>query len=384
MHYFLKIEKKIRIVREAYGTPRNVSATARKYKIARYRIQYWRSWYFYINTKGELAVKEGVDKTRHTTHKGRMPKGSPCFAQLRKYFDSMRQQHRVVTVELLCFEMERLSQSYDVPLSALRQRVHGWLHSERIRERRVTHVAQNPCKDPVVLQSFVQYVHSQISCWQFKDSDVVNMDETNLYFDMTGSVTLEPIGSKTVSVSCSGSTQRCTVMLAVTKDGQKLPPLIVFTAKPDRRVAQEFKKNKEYPSTCVYEVQERAWVDQRVFLIWVEKVWKPFTANRAKSYLIMDDSPVHITSSCVHAVQDCGTEVDIILPHCTSSLQVLDVGINRPFKHNVKRLYERFMVQNTQQVKVQRVDVAKWVDIAWQRVTVSSILNTWRSIGYIQ
>ena len=85
---------------------------------------------------------------------------------------------------------------------------------------------------------------------------------------------------------------------------------------------------------------------------------------------------------CVNPIQDCGTEVDFVLGVYTSKLQVLDVGVNKPFKEYVKQCYERFMVQNAGR-KVCRLDVAKWVEEAWERVSTETICNTWSSIGFI-
>ena len=53
-----------------------------------------------------------------------------------------------------------------------------------------------------------------------------------------------------------------------------------------------------------------------------------------------------------------------------AKLQVLDVGINKPFMDYVKQCYEEFMVKNDGK-KVSRLDVAKWVSTAWGKIHVS-------------
>jgi hypothetical protein len=57
---------------------------------------------------------------------------------------------------------------------------------------------------------------------------VVNIDKTNVYFDMTGSVTLADKGSRTVSVKSSGMSACCLVLFDVTMDGNKLLPFDIF------------------------------------------------------------------------------------------------------------------------------------------------------------
>ena len=129
-------------------------------------------------------------------------------------------------------------------------------------------------------------------------------------------------------------------------------------------------------------MQDKAWVDERVFLLWIEKIWKPFSTEKASSYLLMDEFSVHLMWNCVNPIQDCGTEVDFVLGGYTSKLQVLDVGVNKPFKGYVKESYEQFMVDNTEGRKASRLDVAKWVEDACNKVTPETICNTWTSIGF--
>ena len=61
----------------------------------------------------------------------------------------------------------------------------------------------------------------------------MNIDETNIEFDMIGSISLADQGSRTVSLRSTGSFSRCTVLLGVTLSGEKLPPFIIFKGKPN-------------------------------------------------------------------------------------------------------------------------------------------------------
>ena len=114
-----------------------------------------------------------------------------------------------------------------------------------------------------------------------------------------------------------------------------------------------------------------------------EKVWKPFFNGKNSSYLLIDEFSVRLMSACVGSVQDCSTEVDFILNQYTDKLQVLDVGVNKPFKQYIKQCFERFMVNNIKNRKVNRLDVAKWVAEAWENIAATTITNTWNSIGFV-
>jgi hypothetical protein len=60
-------------------------------------------------------------------------------------------------------------------------------------------------------------------------SQTGNADQTPLYFDMPTKTTIEGKGENIVIIRTSGcEKQRCTAMLAITADGRKLPPYVIF------------------------------------------------------------------------------------------------------------------------------------------------------------
>ena len=69
-------------------------------------------------------------------------------------------------------------------------------------------------------------------------------------------------------------------------------------------------------------------------------------------------------------------------PGYASRLQVLDVGVNKTFKDYIWGYREDEMVANVDNSKVQRQHIAQWVAMAWARVSIERITNTWRSIGF--
>ena len=106
---------------------------------------------------------------------------------------------------------------------------------------------------------------------------------------------------------------------------------ILFKGRLGGRVICEF-SGDNFPQGSVYAVQDKAWVDRRVFLECDEKVWKPYCTNKPSTYLLMDEFSIHIMTELVHAIQDYGTEIDFILGGYTSKLHVHNVGVNKLFK----------------------------------------------------
>lgn len=371
------------IVEEAYSQENNIKPTACKHDVQPSQIRRWKKrMETLLGQSGMKEAKKAHILSLKSTQKGRPRTDNEAYDSLKLYYDNVRNMDRAVTVGMLSYELKRLMTT-DVPIATLRKRIYRWLANENIVQRRVTHVAQNTRHDESKIEGFVQYVNGQILSGQYLKANVVNIDETNIYFDMTGSLTLANRGSRTVSVKSSGTSARCSILLGVTMDGNKLPPFVIFRGKPGGRIAREWTGNTEYPHSSVYAVQEKAWMDKRVFLEWVEKIWKPFCQNKTSTYLLMDEFSVHLMTDCVNSIQDCGTEVDFVLGGYTSKLQALDVGINKPFKDYIKQCYEQFMMQNVEEKKVVRLDVAKWIREAWERVSFETIRNTWSSIGFI-
>ena len=71
---------------------------------------------------------------------------------------------------------------------------------------------------------------------------IINMDETAVYFVPDIKNTIEKTGTKQITIKQTGnSTQRCSVLLASSMTGLKLPPLVVFVGKPSGRIIREFK-----------------------------------------------------------------------------------------------------------------------------------------------
>ena len=86
-------------------------------------------------------------------------------------------------------------------------------------------------------------------------------------------------------------------------------------------------------------------------------------------------------TSCCNAIKECESEVDYILGGYTSRLQVMDVGVNKPFKGYVREAYENFMIGNPENKKVQREDIAQWIHIGWEEVKVETITKAWNNVG---
>jgi hypothetical protein len=90
-----------------------------------------------------------------------------------------------------------------------------------------------------VIKDWQGYVKEQAQMLGVEDNMWVNIDETNVDYDVKSSSTLERVGSRSVALKTTGSSSRATVLLGVSKAGDKLKPYIIFKGVPGGRINRE-------------------------------------------------------------------------------------------------------------------------------------------------
>ena len=380
---FTLMEKE-EIVRVAFSSPRNIKATARLYGVDPQNIRYW--------AKSISAARSALSpstfkkaKSRLSLHQGKSAKHHGCDDELHEFMQNLRQQQHKVTVRLMCAEYKRINaDDSEVSNYVIRRRIYRWMRRKKVSLRRVTHKAQNTVHHVEAMRDWVRYVLGQIEMLGIPYENVANFDETNLDFNVDGGQTLNTKGAKTVGVKGAKSSDRATAMIGVSMMGECFTPYIVYKGTQNKttgRIWREFNSpNFTYPPEQEYAVQERAWMDETKMLDWVERIWKPWAATKkGTTYLLMDEFASHMTAKVKLAIYACDSEIDFIIAGYTSKLQVLDVGLNRPYKDEYRRQFEQFMVTSNT-AKPHRQDVANWAWNAWKTVNTSMILNTWRRV----
>lgn len=120
------------------------------------------------------------------------------------------------------------------------------------------------------------------------------MDETNVYYDQKSSYTYSFEGERSIHIATSGSSNRCTVLLAVTASGIKLPPFIIFKGVRDAAIAGECAARNATNVNIYATVQQNAWIDETLMLEWIDKIWVPYV-HKYNSYLMLDHASAHLT-----------------------------------------------------------------------------------------
>ena len=175
MRKFLTLATKKIILEEAYCREGNIKPTARKYNVDPANIRRWKKSF------RTTEMPTGNKMSNFTLHQGPKP-SSEGWTELREFYDNLREQGRLCTVKHLAYEYARITNS-NASMETIFFRVNRWRKRENLVYRRVTHVAQNTRYNQTVIDDFVLYTNEQISSGKYSASEIVNMDETNVYFN---------------------------------------------------------------------------------------------------------------------------------------------------------------------------------------------------------
>ena len=169
--------------------------------------------------------------------------------------------------------------------------------------RQRTHIAQKlPADVENKILSFQQFVIRERKQFDFSISQIGNMDETPMFFDLPGNSTVHMIGDKTVSIKTSGHEKtHFTVILACLADGTKLKPAVVFKRKTMPK--------EKFPARVLVYVQPKGWVDDRIMSKWLNDVWfsRPGALLGRRSLLVWDQFRAHLTDKVKNLLSQRGT-----------------------------------------------------------------------------
>jgi hypothetical protein len=255
--------------------------------------------------------------------------------------------------------------------------------------RRVsTHVAQAHFKETeMAAKFFIDLVRGRVS--SIPALAVCNMDQTPIFYSFHQKHTLAPKGQKTIHIIAStNSTQRATLNVGVTLAGTMLKPMTIFKGTVRGTIARN--ELPTFPSEGLWACQDKAWCNEEMMLLWVDGPlleWKEQVVSQFPNVVpivVLDAFKVHMMASVVARIQSHGMEVIHIPAGCTYLCQPVDVGINRPIKHQMALLWEEWMVNENlgKNLSPPRKLIAQWIIATLKSIDETVIKNAWRKKGY--
>lgn len=117
---------------------------------------------------------------------------------------------------------------------------------------------------------------------------------------------------------------------------------------------------------------DSGWQKEESFLQYIDKQCTLKPGKRG--LLIMDLYRVHRTPAVLAKLEGMGWTVAFIPGGLTSKVQVMDLVVNRPFKHKVRQLYRSWRREHTEQ-RVTRADVCAFAVNAWNSIAASDVMT---------
>lgn len=360
-----------------YALEHGNRAAGRHFGVEEVRVRYWRKQH---------------DKLRATNRERRAFRGPKTGKfprveeEVLQYVRDLRKEGCVVSHEMIRTHARACARKHGIPSTAFKAS-NGWttrfMRRNGLCLRRRTSLCQRlpPCYEQKIVD-FHKFVIRLRRDRQFVLSQIGNADQTPVNFDMPMSRTVEQKGAHSVLVKTTGAEkQRFTVMLAITADGRKLPPYVIFKRKTVPKV--------NFPCGIHVRAQEKGWMSADLMVDWVRTVWgrRP-GALLLPSLLVLDSFRGHLGENVRRELQELRTEIAIIPGGLTSVLQPLDVSVNKPFKDSVRRLYTDWMAQGghtltpTGKIKRPSVElVCSWVLEAWRSLPDDLIAKSFKKTG---
>jgi hypothetical protein len=141
--------------------------------------------------------------------------------------------------------------------------------------------------------------------------------------------------------------------------------------------------NRLNPGEAIFAVQKNGWIDEELMLKWIESVWAPYVSTKSSiCVLLLDACSAHFAPSVSSKFAELGTLVIPLPPGETSKVQVLDVGVNKPFKDLTTERLTRHVVSSNE--KVTRDVMARILLESWSLIKEETIVKTFQKIGLIK
>ncbi|KAF0729735.1 hypothetical protein DYB25_014184 [Aphanomyces astaci] len=328
----------------------------------------WRSW---LKKKDVIMTKRINVKKTTLGGQGRR-ESIPFASEMVAFMESVRGgEHHLTHSHLITFMKNHHWDWYEEYINNKKNDDTAYRSLLRLCQRfstryRYSQQVPVPTKVPQAVLAETKATFAAAFWEKFRDTaaeDIINVDETAVYYDMPPTKTLAKIGGSSKVDKDQKHSDRMTAVLSIRSNGEKLPILFIVKGQPGGTIEQN--EIPTYPDGHVYVVQKKAWMDTRVWEIYLSDLLK-FEIN-GPSVIVADNLDAHVSKDSYNRVSSELFSVLEPLPkNSTSVCQPLDVGVMGPLKSKLrsKWLHERPVVTAAQKrlAMIQRT-IQVWDDI---------------------
>ncbi|KAF0716402.1 Aste57867_2874 [Aphanomyces stellatus] len=306
----------------------------------------WTTWRRWLKNK-DTILKAKVNKKGKTLGGQGRRETIPFAKDLHEFMNSVRDgEHHLTHTHLITYmksnHMEWLT-DYLASKKSEDRAYHSLLRLCQRFSARYRFSQRVPCasklKQVELLETKKKFAAEFWAKFADKDpSDIINVDETAVYYDMPPGKTLAKIGGSSKVTKAQKHSYRMTAVLSIRSNGDKLPILFIIKGKPGGPIDQD--ELLKYPPGHLYVVQENAWMDSEVWEIYLNDLLK-FEIG-GPSVILADNLDCHVSQESHDMISsDLFSVLEPLPKNSTSVCQPLDVGVMGPLKSKLRSLWLR-------------------------------------------
>ncbi|KAG7367332.1 DDE superfamily endonuclease [Nitzschia inconspicua] len=144
--------------------------------------------------------------------------------------------------------------------------------------------------------------------------------------------------------------------------------MIIFKGEPRGTIATRELPVSQFANQLALCCQPAAWQDNENMNMWIDEYLVPHIQQRADGapvVLFLDHFRCHYSDIAKAKLNNIGVQLKLIPKGCTSVVQPIDVGVNKPFKDRIKSYWWEWMIgfgENGGNIPIpSREDVQHWV-----------------------
>ena len=229
------IKDKLKYIKLAEET--SIHKVAEKYSIDRKSIREWISQKnIFLSSSDRFKLPSGGRKANLSTEKE---------SKIIDWINLNRELKNCVSIYSIILYIQKIDEEFkDKTYSAQKMIVHRFLKKNGYCLRSPSHIGQPlPNNYNQLFFDFQKKViisRNMLNIDEFNLQRILNVDETPIYMDMTYNKTIEKKGAKNIEIITTGGEKiRISAILSISGDGKKLPPVLIFKAKPEGKLAKK-------------------------------------------------------------------------------------------------------------------------------------------------
>ena len=228
---------------------------------------------------------------------------------------------------------------------------------------------------PEVMEKHFDRLEALVEEHHYSVSEIWNADETSGCILGKELKVLAPKGSsRVVSRSTEGGVTT-TLMVAVSADGEKMPPFFIFQGKYLLSGLLQ-----HAPAGSLSAVQESGWMTQELFTEWLKR-FVSFVRSKTKRQvlLVVDGHKSRVNLTTALFAKENGVDLLLIPPHTSHILQPLDVSVFKGFKASYRASIKQHHAKK--RGPITRNDIAQLTCGPFESITKEAIISGFRATG---